>query len=341
MPYSLLISDFKNICILNLVRFLKYLELIEKINDGIKITDLGKKILYGSCKDELKQINFTSQKIIKLEDIEKYNIPTSIFLKYLENTKGFHPLKLDDHKETKIFWKKNAQVNNTNEEIKVEYLNKRNKILDIMRAVSHPITTQSVSEELEKRNEHLGNHIVYCLLLEIKKEGIVIEDGESWKYPIHSRIFDLFQEFSDNSFDIDSVLKKCVIPKSEVEFVEQKLREYEKLMYVTEINGEWISSKGADKKINQIRKQEVREAVLTILNEVHNISKNDIVKDRYTMNTSGNYLGSKLISQVSKIFQNREIRIVCSDQMIKDEIDSMVVDGIITKTDEYYQKKIN
>ena len=100
--------------------FLKYLELIEKINDGIKITDLGKKILYGSCKDELKQINFTSQKIIKLEDIEKYNIPTSIFLKYLENTKGFNPLKLDDHKDTKIFWKKNEKLNNKNAKIKME-----------------------------------------------------------------------------------------------------------------------------------------------------------------------------------------------------------------------------
>ena len=309
-------------------RWLKKLGFVED-DPTIKITNAGTHILALACKEELDNMTFKSQEIVKIENIEKYGIPTSIFQKYMKNMTEFHPLRLDEKMETRLIWTKKDN-SETNEEIKIDYLNKRNKILDIMRSVRHPLTTEQISLECEKSNEHLGNFVVGQYLLEIREAGIVREDAGSWEYPIHSRMFDLFKVFPNEFFDVETICEKCTISFLEnKEKVKDYLLQFKQKEIVVIINGKWTSSEEEARKKQESKKNQIREMALSVLRNVIQIPKTDTVSDKYWQKPPPeNDLGDEFVSKISKKYyqQNQEL---VSDEIIKDEIDLMIQEGII------------
>jgi len=323
---------------------LKFLGIFEFNKNYEKITSNGKDILQLCMKDELDKSQSELGNMIKLEDSK---IPPSILLKYLqnENSSRFSPLILNVDKKTstEIYWSKENQDDKI---AKNEYVNKRNDILDAMRSVTNSVPSQWISEELERKNKKIGAFVVNLFLSEIAKTGRIKQDGESWEYPIHARIYDLFQAFPDKRFNSDSIYKELVIPKLKNKEIEKYLKDFETTNTIFSINDEWTSTKDAYKKIIIIANEKTKECVLRILDEIQNVSKNDTVKDRYMTDTSAQHLDfDSVVDQVIEIFSDTgflnliekyQLKI---EQIIKEEINLMITNNVLVKLDGMLSKK--
>lgn len=325
---------------------LKFLKIFEFNKHDEKITNVGKKVLEQCMKDNMDALPSKSQSMIEIEKIQTNGIPPSVLLKYLEegNLEGFSPAILEG-KKTKMFWTVGGKISGINETKIIEYQNKRNAVLDVMRSVRNSVTSQWISEELAGKGIKIGNFVVNLLLLE--SEETVEQDGDSWKYPIHVRIYDLFQFFPDKKFNLDSICSKLVIPKLESEKIKKYLKDFENTGKVFSINDEWTSTKNIDKKITSIANKEIRVNVLRILNKVNDVSiKNNSVKDRYQTGSLTRQIDHGIvIDEIEKIFLNsgflkmiEKLR-MDSKQMIQNEIRAMIRDGIIIESDMMLSKK--
>ena len=308
-------------------RWLTYLKLIQEDEINVRLTRLGKDLLLDCCKDNLAEL-CKSKKVIKLEDVEKYEIPTSIFSQYLKNTDEFQPLKLNDNVQTATVWIKKGN-DCTYEEIIDELVKKREKILEIMGSVRHPVTAQMISEYFEKDGNHLGSFIISELLTEIKETGKIIRIGDSWKYPIHARIYALFKKYPDEWFDVETICKKCLIVKIEYgEIVEKRLRDFEETGDIKKISGKWISSINFDKNKDELKKREIRKIVRN--NVKRSItSKTKTVSDSYWKKQPTNYhLGNQFISKIQLQYFNKNHESV-TDEEIRHEVELMIKEGHI------------
>ena len=311
-------------------RWLKFLEMIEEDEINIRLTDLGKEALLYCCKDSFSQL-CKSKKVIKLEDIEKYNVPTSIFRKYIKNTSEFHPLKLNDGMETEVVWIKEGN-SEPHEEIINDLVKKREKILEIMGSVWHPVTVEMITKKFEEEGNHLGSFIIHQLLTEIKETKVIRNDGESWEYPINSRMYDLFKKYPNDSFDVTTICDKCIIVKDDYNLpkVKNYLKDFEKSGEIGKINGKWISNVNIEKNREELKKKEIRAIALSILRKANfQTPKIETVSDRYWKKPPSNdHLGNEFVSEISKIYFNKNHSNV-TDKEIKHEIDLMIKDGAI------------
>jgi hypothetical protein len=325
--------QYSNKLIKKRYRWLKFLEMIEEDEINIRLTDLGKEALLYCCKDSFSQL-CKSKKVIKLEDIEKYNVPTSIFRKYIKNTSEFHPLKLNDGMETEVVWIKEGN-SEPHEEIINDLVKKREKILEIMGSVWHPVTVEMITKKFEEEGNHLGSFIIHQLLTEIKETKVIRNDGESWEYPINSRMYDLFKKYPNDSFDVEAICEKCLIIKKEYGWkVEKHLKEFEKSGEIGKINGKWISNVNIEKNREELKKKEIKVIALSILRKANfQTPKIETVSDRYWKKPPSNdHLGNEFVSEISKIYFNKNHSNV-TDEEIKHEIDLMNKDGTIITRD--------
>ncbi len=308
-------------------RWLTNLKLIQENEINVQLTRLGKDLLLDCCKDNLAEL-CKSKKVIKLEDVEKYGVPTSIFSQYLKNTDEFQPLKLNDNVQTATVWIKKG-TDCTYEEITDELVKKREKILEIMGSVRHPVTAQMISEYFEKDGNHLGSFIISELLTEIKETGEIIRIGDSWEYPIHARIYALFKKYPDEWFDVETICKKCLIVKIEYGgIVEKRLRDFEETGDIKKISGKWISSINFDKNKDELKKGEIRK---TIRNNVKRsiTPKTKTVSDSYWKKQPTNYhLGNQFISKIQLQYFNKNHESV-TDEEIRHEVELMIKEGHI------------
>jgi len=249
-------------------------------------------------------------------------------------------------RKQKILWTTGGKINVDSETKIIEYQNKRNIILELMRSVRHSVTPQWVSEELADRGIRMGAFIVNLLFTETEETGRIKQDGDSWKYPVHARIYDLFQAYPDKRFSLDSICRELVIPKLETEKIEKYLKDFETKNIIFLINGEWISTKDIDKKITILANEKIRESVLRTLDETHNISKNDTVKDRYMTSTSARQIDlDRIVVQVKEeFFKTGFLELIEKHgieprQAIENEISVMIAEGSIIKSDSMLSKK--
>jgi hypothetical protein len=325
---------------------LKFLGIFEFNKHDEKITKVGQKVLEQCMKENMDALLSKSQKIIEIEKIQHNGIPPSILLKYLEegNLKGFFPVTIEG-KKTKMFWTVGGENRGIDKTKITEYQNKRNAVLDVMRSVGHSVTSQWISEMLADKGEKIGNFVVNLLLSEA--EETVEQDGDSWKYPMLARMYDLFQAFPDKKFSVDSICSELVIPKIEIKRIRKYLKDFENTNIVFSINDEWTSAKDIDKKILIIANEKIRENVLEILTKMNDaLIKNNSTRDRYHTGPLTQQVDvGVVINKIEKIFADsgflkmiEKLRID-SKQMIQNEIRVMILDGAIIESDRLLSKK--
>ena len=328
VEFPWIISKLKEISSEEMIKrsysWLKKEEFVED-DPKIKLTNTGEKILASACKEDLDKMTFKSQNIVKLENIEKHGIPTSVFKKYLEGTEEFQPFRFNDRMETKLIWIKKGSAE-TDEGIRIDYLNKRNKILDIMRDVWYPLTVEKISIEGRKSEEHLTSFIAYQCLLEMSQEGLVIEEGGSWTYPIHARAYHLFKEFPDELFDIDTICRKCGLKTDDdsKKEIEVKLDDFVQEGLIGKIASKWSLSENMHGKIAENVRYEIRKTVLNVLERASmKTPKINTVSDNYWKKPTTDYLGNEFVSEISKEYFDKNHEKI-PDQTIKEEIEGMV-----------------
>jgi hypothetical protein len=307
-------------------RWLKFLKLIEENDINVQLTKLGKDLLLECCADNFAELCKTKE-VIKLEDVEKYEIPASIFSQYLKSTEGFQKLQLNENVQTATVWIKKGNSQKF-DEIRDELVSKREKILEIMGSVSYPVTVQMLSESFERNGNHLGSFIISELLTEIEEAGGIRRSGDSWEYPIHSRVYDIFKKYPDDWFDVETICKKCIISKEHDWKVKKYVREFEETGGIKRKGDKWISSVDFDKKISTLKKREIREIVRN--NVKRSIQpKTENITDKYWKKQPTNYhLENQFVSKVRSIYFNKKHESV-SDEEIRHEIELMIKEGHI------------
>ncbi|MBT4326954.1 MAG: hypothetical protein HOD60_08625 [Candidatus Nitrosopelagicus sp.] len=305
-------------------RWLKFLKLIEEDEINVQLTKLGKDVLLECCADNFAEL-CKSKEVIKLEDVEKYQIPTSVFSQYLKNTDEFHPLKLNDNVQTATVWIKKGNDRGY-EEVLDELVKKREKILEIMGSVRYPVTVQMLSEYFERDGNHLGSFIISELLTEIKETGEVRSSGDSWEYPVHARIHGLFKKYPDDWFDVEVICKKCLISKEHNWKVEKYLSDFEETGNIKKNNGKWISSLNFDKNKDELKKFTIREIVRN--NVKRSIPpKTETISDSYWKKQPTNYhLGNQFVSKIQLLYLSKNHESV-TDEEIRHEIELMIKEG--------------
>lgn len=307
-------------------RWLKFLKLVEEDKINVQLTKLGKDLLLECCTDNFAEFCKTKD-MINLEDVEKYGIPASIFSLYLKGTDGFQELQLNENVKTATVWIKKGNGQRF-DEIAARLVSKREKILEIMGSVWHPVTVQMLSENFEKDGNHLGSFIISELMAEIEETGQIRKDGDSWEYPIHSRVHDLFKKYPDDWFDVVTICKKCLISKEHDWKVEKYLRDYEETGLIKRKDNEWISSVDFDKKISMLKKREIREIVGN--NVKRSIPpKTETTSDRYWKKQPTNYhLEDQFVSKIRSIYFHKKHENI-TDEEIREEIELMINEGHI------------
>ena len=213
---------------------LKFEGVFEFDRNSEKITKDGKQVLQKIMDEEINNDHFQLSEIIRLEN--KF-IPPSVFLEYLRNSHQYIPLALDTNKKnnTEIFWIKKG-TNLEQESLKIEYNTSINSILQVMRSVSHPVTPQWISEELNRNGEKMSVFVIDKILHEREEHtSSVFSDGDSWKYPIHSRLIDYFSAFPEKKFNLVEICNELVISKSDREKTIGYLKDFEELNQITQI----------------------------------------------------------------------------------------------------------
>ncbi len=240
-------------------------------------------------------------------------------------------MRLSDNSETEAVWIKDGN-SDPHEEIIDDLLEKREKILEIMGSVRHAVTVEMIAKKIEDEGNHLGSFIISQLLTEMKEAGEIGNSGESWEYPINSRMYDLFKKYPNDSFDVEAICEKCLIIKEEYGWkVEKHLKEFEKSGEIGKINGKWISNVNIKINKEKFKKNEIRAIALSILRKAgFQTPKIETVSDRYWKKPPSNdHLGNEFVSEISKIYFNKNHSNV-TDKEIKHEIDLMIKDGTIT-----------
>ena len=214
---------------------LKFLGIFEFDKKLEKITANGKASLEKILHETLSE-NLTMMKdIIRLDNGV---MPPSILLKYLRNSEQFLPLVLNKNCSTETIWvKKNTKL--VHSELQNEYNSNINSILEVMGSVSYSVTPQLISEEiLQKENKKMSVFVIETTLKERETQtGSVSRDGDSWRYPIFSRLLDLFSMFPDKQFNLFEILNQLNIAKSDRDKTIRYLKEFEECNIIAQLKG--------------------------------------------------------------------------------------------------------
>ena len=215
---------------------LKFLRIFDPNNKKYeKITANGKASLEKILHEKLSKNLTLMQDIVRLDNGV---IPPSILLEYLRNSELFLPLVLNEGRSTETIWvKKNTKP--VSAELQNEYNGNINSILEVMSNVSYSVTSQLISEEiLQKENKKMSVFVIETTLKEREEQtSSVLQDGDSWKYPIHSRLMDLFFAFPEKKFNLLDILSELHIPKSYRDKTIGYLSEFEESNMITQLKG--------------------------------------------------------------------------------------------------------
>lgn len=182
-----------------------------------------------------------SKNLTLMQDIIRLDngvVPPSILLEYLRNSERFLPLVLNEDSSTETIWvKKNTKP--VFAELQNEYNGNINSILEVMSNVSYSVTSQYISEEiLQKEHKKMSVFAIETTLKErAEQTGSVSRDGDSWKYPVFSRLLDLFSIFPEKKFNLIEILNELNIPKSDRDKTIGYLREFEECNIITQLEG--------------------------------------------------------------------------------------------------------
>lgn len=130
-------------------------------------------------------------------------------------------------------------------------------------------------------NEIIINYFsIANILSALQKQDIVKEFGDTWEFPLESRIYNLLLQNPDNIFSVETILEKITVPyahgKTDWGTEEDRIKRI-KTVVATLIsagkifciaNNMWsINSKQIPQKINDIIKKEIKATILQILPE--------------------------------------------------------------------------
>ena len=241
------------------IRFLKYLGIFENEKE-VKITNKGFKVLtIVSGRDLDAKFSSVSRGIIDLNRIQNEGIPPSLLLEHLRNGKvsGYLPAEIDK-KKTEMFWTQGGKVSESEEKLMLNYSEKMNVILEVMRSVSHPTTTQGISENIKEKGYDIGNFTVNLLLNEIEKSSRIRKSDESWEYTIEGRLLDLFMSYPDEMFDLDKIFEKIVIGYNSKKVVLRRLQDMENANVISQIKDKWTLKKNIEEKTESVTEKKVQ-----------------------------------------------------------------------------------
>ncbi len=241
------------------ISFLKYLGIFEREKE-IKITAKGFKVLaIAAGKDLDAKFSSVSRGVIDLNKIQNEGIPPSLLLEHLRNGKvsGYLPVEIDK-KKTEMFWTRGGKVNESEEKLVLDYSEKMNLILEVMRSVSHPTTSQGISENIKKKGHNIGNFAVNLLLNEIEKSSRIKKNDGSWEYTIEGRLLDLFMSYPDEIFDLDRIFEKIMIGTIHKKDVLRRLQDMVNANVVYPIKDKWTLRKNIEEKTERITEKKVQ-----------------------------------------------------------------------------------
>ena len=232
----------------------------------------------------------------------------------------------------------------SNKKIISKYEGMRNRVLEIMRSVSHPVTTQWISEMTKNDDEMIGNFVVSMLLEETEITKRIKRSGDSWEYTIRGRLYDLFQTHPEDMFDMDLIFKMIKIGTMHKDKVTNILHDFENTKTILATYDGWTFNTNMDKKIRSIANQKIEKSILMILEE-KTVTQNR-VKDRYLAASSQQSVGIDIVvDRIKEIFSNSVLLELIDKnglevkQVIKDVITMMIDNGTIIQSDGMLSKK--
>lgn len=262
------------------INFLRYLGLVENDREKISSSKKGRLTAYLSMKKEIdeKIETMMANKFIDLTELEEP--PSSFLLNSLKEYEKKQLLSCENirNKSCDLFWtsQKSEEIS---QKIQNRFDNISQKILQIMGKFIHPLGTKKILELLN--NEIIINYFsIANILSALQKQDIVKEFGDTWEFPLESRIYNLLLQNPDNIFSVETILEKITVPyahgKTDWGTEEDRIKRI-KTVVATLIsagkifciaNNMWsINSKQIPQKINDIIKKEIKATILQILPE--------------------------------------------------------------------------
>ena len=303
---------------------LKFLGIFEFDKKYEKITANGKSSLEKILHEKLSKNLTLMQDVVRLDNGV---IPPSILLKYLRNSEQFSPLVLNKNSSTETIWvKKNTKP--IHSELQNEYNSNINSILEVMGNVSYSVTSQLISEEiLQKENKKMSVFVIETTLKEREEQtGSVSRDGGSWRYPIFSRLLDLFSMFPEKKFNMFEILKELNIPKSDREKTIRYLREFEESNIITQLEG----NTALEEKIKHASKK-ARFGKQITSKKIRNVLSMEEKLDGQSYWMSMTNAKKTMLSELSKSIQKSVVRIF-------DEMEETVEENV---SDRYFSKPMD
>lgn len=327
------------------INLLKYLEVFEQEKE-VRLTEKGFNILTRCAEDELNaKFSSVSRGIIEIDKIQNEGIPPSVLLGHLRkgNVKGYSPTTLGNQK-TEMYWTYGGKIGESIEKIISKYEGMRNRVLEIMRSVSHPVTTQWISEMTKNDDEMIGNFVVSMLLEETEITKRIKRSGDSWEYTIRGRLYDLFQTHPEDMFDMDLIFKMIKIGTMHKDKVTNILHDFENTKTIFATYDGWTFNTNMDKKIRSIINPKIEKSILLILEE-KTVTQNR-VKDRYLAASSQQSVDVDIVvDRIKEIFSNSVLLELIDKnelevkQVIEDVITMMIDNGTIIQSDGMLSKK--
>ena len=309
--------EWRNKVIKTKIKYLKKHKILENGNE-MKLTNKGFKMLIDVTSRNLNK-KFISKPnyIINLNENNE-EIAPSVLLKCLKDGKieGYKPLKLNGQ-ETYMFWTVGGQIPDNVSEITSKYDEIKSIILKIMNSRSHPATVQMIYDISLEIGKNIKPFIIEILLKEEELSGRIKKDGGSWKYTIKFRIKDMFVRNPDKFFSIEMIFKEINVGGKYIDLVKIILSDLKKHNAIVEIHGEWTSTKNINKKRKRKIKERIKERIRNIIlttRKSKNVIDDNIIIGRIKYEISGNTLS----------IEERK-------DLIKEEIDKMILEGIINK----------
>lgn len=248
------------------IGWLKWADLVEKHDECLGTTKLGRRVLGLVFKADLEKMTRSLQVMSFINDQDN-NIPPSIIYDYLsKKDSGFEPSIMDGF-ENRAYWMQAQSAKSLNPDLEKEFETYCNNILKCMQHTNHPFTAIKIGDEMRQLGIQTSYFAVNIVVRIMEKKKILISSGSSWEYPLVGKLNDFLRD-SGKSHSTDQIIEQIKIGLKDKNLVEIKLAGLEKNGMVVQLGkGVWRYCRDLDRdaQIKEYNTDLIKSRLLRLL----------------------------------------------------------------------------
>jgi len=255
------------------IRWLRYLNLLEKNDARIACTKIGYDVAEIVSLDEIeKVIASLGTDLISIREVSNSIIIPSLLTRFLDaSSSGFTPATINKRKNSLYWIRSSGGTEDMARRAEEDFNSSCANILSVMRKTNFPFTTMKVIEEMQKNRIQISFFVADRTLKELAAVGKLLRSGESWEYSLQERVIDFLKYNPSAAFSSNDIISINSIPLADRERVQKILNESKDRGMISMIGGDtWTFSVNVQEKIKSRVTSGIQATVSAILKSRRN-----------------------------------------------------------------------